>query len=636
LQNQHQTQNDEQLKAIQQQFAQEQNQALAQLESLQTQVDELQPFPAQVETLQQLLAAARTEGQQLKDQIGVLTAAQDQLRPIAELEALQTQLETATAQLVSVTAELEQTRQSSISDAALETELQAVIKERDRIRQELTHTIAELQTQIADRETNHPDTEQIATLEAQLNTLHRERAQQASVVTATAAEVEQLQAQLQTITQAHQDLEQRFKQAKQQPADFEEQLAVKQRECDRVGTELQRAKAEILKLQDQVRDSGSQQQLQSLELENLEHQKAGIEEALEQAIASAAPLAEQVITLTNHRDLLMSEVGDAEAEIAALQENIQTLETNLTHVTQALQTAEAQPIAAQQALQQEYNQLQKDFTQAQSAQQDALQQVADLEAQKREVAQERDRLAVELQQAQSAQRDAVQQVDKLQAQKEQLMQERDRLAAERQATTSPPPQSQEQSGSDREIELQQTIQALTQEQEQLTQQFEMACQAGAELEEQVERLQKEKTDLEEAMQLAQTVVASLQQQVTQLTPASSAAAGTGDQPQSIPESTPNPQPEPAPDQATGASIAGQSFVITGKLTSLSSDRVKTLIEAAGGRINTHPSAKTNYIVVGHNPGSKLQKAEQYGIPQLTEAQLLELLNLNPRRPSSLN
>ena len=43
-----------------------------------------------------------------------------------------------------------------------------------------------------------------------------------------------------------------------------------------------------------------------------------------------------------------------------------------------------------------------------------------------------------------------------------------------------------------------------------------------------------------------------------------------------------------PASPSKASVTDQSFVITGKLASLSSDRVRTLIEAAGGRINTHP------------------------------------------------
>lgn len=56
--------------------------------------------------------------------------------------------------------------------------------------------------------------------------------------------------------------------------------------------------------------------------------------------------------------------------------------------------------------------------------------------------------------------------------------------------------------------------------------------------------------------------------------------------------------------------------------------MKTIIQEAGGTINTHPSSKTSYVVVGKDPGNKLKKAEKYSIPQLSEQQLMELLGLD--------
>ena len=49
------------------------------------------------------------------------------------------------------------------------------------------------------------------------------------------------------------------------------------------------------------------------------------------------------------------------------------------------------------------------------------------------------------------------------------------------------------------------------------------------------------------------------------------------------------------------------------------------VQNAGGKVTSAVSAKTDYLVVGEDPGSKLEKAKALGITQLTESQLLELL-----------
>jgi DNA ligase (NAD+) len=72
-------------------------------------------------------------------------------------------------------------------------------------------------------------------------------------------------------------------------------------------------------------------------------------------------------------------------------------------------------------------------------------------------------------------------------------------------------------------------------------------------------------------------------------------------------------------------IAGKTFVITGTLPTLKRDEVKAMIQQAGGKVTDSVSKKTNYLVVGEEAGSKLEKAQTLGIPILTEEEFLELL-----------
>ncbi|MFM7423812.1 MAG: NAD-dependent DNA ligase LigA [Elainella sp.] len=76
---------------------------------------------------------------------------------------------------------------------------------------------------------------------------------------------------------------------------------------------------------------------------------------------------------------------------------------------------------------------------------------------------------------------------------------------------------------------------------------------------------------------------------------------------------------------TAQTLQGKTFVITGTLPNLSRDEAKALIQQAGGKVTGSVSAKTSYLVVGEEAGSKLKKAEELGISQLSEAELLELL-----------
>ncbi len=72
-------------------------------------------------------------------------------------------------------------------------------------------------------------------------------------------------------------------------------------------------------------------------------------------------------------------------------------------------------------------------------------------------------------------------------------------------------------------------------------------------------------------------------------------------------------------------LAGMTFVLTGTLPNLTREQATELIEAHGGRVTGSVSSKTNYVLAGENPGSKLDKAVQLGVPIIDEAGLRALL-----------
>ncbi|MBE2214522.1 MAG: NAD-dependent DNA ligase LigA [Opitutaceae bacterium] len=82
-------------------------------------------------------------------------------------------------------------------------------------------------------------------------------------------------------------------------------------------------------------------------------------------------------------------------------------------------------------------------------------------------------------------------------------------------------------------------------------------------------------------------------------------------------------------QASSSALAGKVVVLTGRLEHLERDEAINRIRAAGGRVVASVSRRTDYVVAGENPGEKLARARELGVPVIEEAAFLRLLEETP-------
>jgi DNA ligase (NAD+) len=84
--------------------------------------------------------------------------------------------------------------------------------------------------------------------------------------------------------------------------------------------------------------------------------------------------------------------------------------------------------------------------------------------------------------------------------------------------------------------------------------------------------------------------------------------------------------DPSEKRATGGPLEGKTVVLTGTLPELTREEAAAMVKAAGGKVTNSVSKKTDYLVAGDNPGSKLAKAEKYETTILDEEALKELVS----------
>ena len=72
-------------------------------------------------------------------------------------------------------------------------------------------------------------------------------------------------------------------------------------------------------------------------------------------------------------------------------------------------------------------------------------------------------------------------------------------------------------------------------------------------------------------------------------------------------------------------LSGLSFVITGTLENYTRKEAEELVVSLGGKVTNSVSKKTNYVIVGSEPGSKAEKAKELGINILNEPDFINLI-----------
>lgn len=83
---------------------------------------------------------------------------------------------------------------------------------------------------------------------------------------------------------------------------------------------------------------------------------------------------------------------------------------------------------------------------------------------------------------------------------------------------------------------------------------------------------------------------------------------------------------PKQDTFGNKTLLGKTFVLTGTLTAMSREEAKDKLRKLGAKVSDNVSKDTTYVIVGENPGSKLDKAKKLKLEIIDEQQLLKILH----------
>ena len=87
--------------------------------------------------------------------------------------------------------------------------------------------------------------------------------------------------------------------------------------------------------------------------------------------------------------------------------------------------------------------------------------------------------------------------------------------------------------------------------------------------------------------------------------------------------------EPVTTEEKPQPLAGKTFVFTGALSSLTRSEAEAMVKRLGGKATSSVSKKTDFVVVGENPGSKYKKAITLGVKTITEKEFLQMIEKTP-------
>jgi DNA ligase (NAD+) len=87
--------------------------------------------------------------------------------------------------------------------------------------------------------------------------------------------------------------------------------------------------------------------------------------------------------------------------------------------------------------------------------------------------------------------------------------------------------------------------------------------------------------------------------------------------------------EDVTEQPRDLPLLGKTLVVTGTLKNYDRNQIEQLIESLGGKATSSVSSKTDFLIVGENAGSKLEKARALGVPILSEEELERLISKRP-------